>query len=70
MSELQQMIKRAREALAARRPPLPAPTVGLQAFWSAADIEEYCRFKSGGPLPTSEGALDLLATDVEVDWLV
>jgi hypothetical protein len=62
----QELIKRA-EALLERRT-LRASV--LNRWWSAASEAELEAFRAGGPLPTSEEALEVLAIDIELDVLV
>jgi hypothetical protein len=63
-----EIIKRA-EALLERRT-VRAPPPVLNRWWSAASEAELEAFRAGGPLPTSEEALEMLAIDIELDELV
>ena len=47
-----------------------APSDPRERFWSQADIAEFDAFRAGGPLPTSEGALHMVAIDCQLDWVI
>jgi len=46
------------------------PKEPLEQYWTAEDIAQFKAFCAGAPLPTSLGALELLATTCLVDWRV
>jgi hypothetical protein len=48
----------------------PPPCDGLDRFWTPEEIAEVTRFRAGGPLPVTAGALELLAIHIELDHTV
>ncbi len=67
MSDLTSLIKQGRAELRAVKD-APGPKLeGLAQFWSVPDIEEFEAFLAGRPLPTSEGALEMLSIHIELD---
>jgi len=47
-----------------------APRDPLEQYWTREDIGQFKAFCAGAPLPTSLGALELLATTCKLDWEV
>jgi hypothetical protein len=62
----QDLVKRAAALIERRTLRAPPPN----RWWSVASEAELEAFRAGGPLPTSEEALEVLAIDIELDELV